>query len=76
MLAAHIDYRRVCKRTIVTIVCSSWLRGRDPSMTLEAFRNLWCHRDTLASVCTVHNGTEDRLDLVLHLSGTVPVHLL
>ena len=49
-------------------VCSSWLRGRDPSMTLEAFRNLWCHRDTLASVRTVHNGMEDKLELVVHLS--------
>ena len=57
-------------------VCSSWLRGRDPSMTLEAFQNLWCHHDTLASVRTVHTGTGDRLELVVHLSDSVPVHLL
>ncbi|KAL3149874.1 hypothetical protein ABBQ38_013239 [Trebouxia sp. C0009 RCD-2024] len=31
-------------------VCSSWLRGRDPSMTLEAFRNLWCNDNNLKSM--------------------------
>ncbi|KAL3161126.1 hypothetical protein ABBQ38_009501 [Trebouxia sp. C0009 RCD-2024] len=49
-------------------VCSSWLRGRDPSMTLEAFRNLWCHRNTLASIHTAHTGTGDKLELVVNLS--------
>ena len=34
-------------------VCSSWLRGRDPSMTLESFQNLWCHNGVLASIRTV-----------------------
>ena len=37
----------------VSGVCSSWLRGRDPNMTLEAFQLLWCHNHTLASVQTV-----------------------
>ncbi|KAL3150195.1 hypothetical protein ABBQ32_000054 [Trebouxia sp. C0010 RCD-2024] len=45
-------------------VCSSWLRGRDPSMTLQAFRDLWCHHDALASIHTAHTGTEDKLELV------------
>ena len=44
-------------------VCSSWLRGRDPSMTLEAFQHLWCHNNTLASIHTAQNGTEERLEL-------------
>ncbi|KAL3141281.1 hypothetical protein ABBQ38_003416 [Trebouxia sp. C0009 RCD-2024] len=56
-------------------VCSSWLRGRDPSMTLEAFRNLWCHRNTLASIHTAHTGTGDKLELVVNLSDMVPVQL-
>ena len=30
-------------------VCSSWLRGRDPGMTLESFQNLWCHNGVLAA---------------------------
>ena len=38
-------------------VCSSWLRGRDPSMTLEAFHSLWCYAGILASVCSVQSGT-------------------
>ena len=39
-------------------VCSSWLRGRDPSMTLESFQNLWCHNGVLASILAVpfHSG--------------------
>ncbi|KAL3158031.1 hypothetical protein ABBQ32_011639 [Trebouxia sp. C0010 RCD-2024] len=47
-------------------VCSGWLRGRDPSMTLEAFKGLWCHHDALASVQTVHTGTGDKLELVMN----------
>ena len=47
-------------------VCSSWLRGRDPSMTLEAFRGLWCHHDALASVHTVQTGTGDKLKIVVN----------
>ncbi len=31
-------------------VCSSWLRGKDPNMTLAAFRSLWCHNGISASV--------------------------
>ncbi|KAL3135291.1 hypothetical protein ABBQ32_007489 [Trebouxia sp. C0010 RCD-2024] len=54
-------------------VCSSWLRGRDPSMTLQAFRDLWCHHDALASIHTAHAGTEDKLELVVNLSDMVPV---
>ncbi|KAL3147137.1 hypothetical protein ABBQ32_002646 [Trebouxia sp. C0010 RCD-2024] len=49
-------------------VCSSWLRGRDPSMTLQAFRDLWCHHDALASIHTAHTGTEDKLELMVNLS--------
>ncbi|KAL3134186.1 hypothetical protein ABBQ32_008101 [Trebouxia sp. C0010 RCD-2024] len=56
-------------------VCSSWLRGRDPSMTLQAFRDLWCHHDALASIHTAHTGTEDKLELVVNLSDMVPVQL-
>ncbi|KAL3140489.1 hypothetical protein ABBQ32_005075 [Trebouxia sp. C0010 RCD-2024] len=57
-------------------VCSSWLRGRDPSMTLQAFRDLWCHHDALASIHTAHTGTEDKLELMVNLdtgSGLWPV---
>ena len=33
-------------------VCSSWLRGKDPSMTLDCFKSMWCHRGALASHCS------------------------
>ena len=56
-------------------VCSSWLRGRDPNMTLEAFQHLWCHNNTLASIHTVQTGTEERLELKVHLSASSPVPL-
>ena len=56
-------------------VCSSWLRGRDPNMTLEAFQHLWCHNNTLASIHTVQAGTEERLELKVHLSASSPVPL-
>ena len=56
-------------------VCSSWLRGRDPSMSMEAFQQLWCHNSTLASVHTVLTGTEERLELCVHLSDSSPVPL-
>ena len=49
-------------------VCSSWLRGRDPSMTLEKFQHLWCHNHTLASIDTLQTGTNERLELRVHLS--------
>ncbi len=41
-----------CNENIKQIsgVCSSWLRGKDPSMTLAAFQSLWCHNNILASV--------------------------
>ena len=57
-------------------VCSSWLRGKDPSMTLDCFTSMWCHRGALASVRTVQTGMEDKLDLVVHLSHSSPVLLL
>ncbi|KAL3151902.1 hypothetical protein ABBQ32_001033 [Trebouxia sp. C0010 RCD-2024] len=47
----------------------------DPSMTLQAFRDLWCHHDALASIHTAHTGTEDKLELVVNLSDMVPVQL-
>ncbi len=56
-------------------VCSSWLRGKDPSMTLAAFRSLWCHNHTLAFVTSPSGDVEDRLEMQLHLSATCPVLL-
>ncbi|DBB04266.1 TPA: hypothetical protein ACH3X1_013285 [Trebouxia sp. C0004] len=44
-------------------LCSSWPRGKDPSMTLGAFQHLWCHNHALASVHTVETGPEGRLEL-------------
>jgi len=58
-------------------VCSSWLRGKDPSMTLDCFKSMWCHRGALASVRTVQaEMEEDKLELVVHLSDSSPVLLL
>jgi len=54
-------------------VCSSWSRGKDPSMTLAAFQSLWCHNNILASVTSLSGDVEDRLELQLHLSATCPV---
>ncbi len=54
-------------------ICSSWLKGKDPSMTLPAFQ--WCHNNMLASVTSPSGDVEDRLDLQLHLSATCPVLL-
>jgi len=54
-------------------VCSSWLKGKDPSMTLASFQSLWCHTNTLASVTSPSGDVEDRLELQLHLSATCPV---
>ena len=56
-------------------VCSSWLRGRDPSMTLESFQNLWCHNGVLASIRTVQSGTGEKLELICDLSASYPVAL-
>ncbi|KAL0038488.1 hypothetical protein WJX77_008030 [Trebouxia sp. C0004] len=56
-------------------LCSSWLRGKDPSMTLGAFQHLWCHNHALASVHTVETGPEGRLELRVHLSTSSPVPL-
>ncbi|KAL0038486.1 hypothetical protein WJX77_008030 [Trebouxia sp. C0004] len=56
-------------------LCSSWLRGNDPSMTLGAFQHLWCHNHALASVHTIQTGPEGRLELRVHLSASSPVPL-
>ena len=57
-------------------VCSSWLRGKDPSMTLDYFKSMWCHRGALASLLTVQaEMEEDKLELVVHLSDSSPVLL-
>ncbi|DBB04708.1 TPA: hypothetical protein ACH3X1_012762 [Trebouxia sp. C0004] len=56
-------------------LCSSWLRGKDPSMTLGAFQHLWCHVHALASVHNVQTGPEGRLELRVHLSASSPVPL-
>ena len=63
------------KKKKISGVCSSWLRGRDPSMTLEAFQHLWCHNHTLASIHTVQTSTEERLELKVHLSDSSSVPL-
>ena len=55
-------------------VCSDWLRGRDPSMTLQKFRELWCHNNVLASVA--QHSSDGRLELRLHLSASCLVSLL
>ena len=47
------------KKKKVAGVCSAWLRGRDPSMTVSAFQSLWCHGDVMASV----QGIDGQLDL-------------
>ncbi len=72
----HNDWTK-CNDDIKQIsgVCSSWSRGKDPSMTLAAFRSLWCHNNTLASVTSPSGDVEDRLELQLHLSATCPVLL-
>ncbi|DBA69810.1 TPA: hypothetical protein ACH3X2_14309 [Trebouxia sp. C0005] len=56
-------------------VCSSWLRGKDPNMTLAAFQSLWCYNGVLASVTSPSGDVENRLELQLHLSATCPVLL-
>ena len=44
-------------------VCSSWLTGKYPSMTLAAFQSLWCHNNMLASVTSPSGIVEDWLEL-------------
>ena len=56
-------------------VCSSWLRGRDPSMTLEAFQSLWCHDGILASIRGVQSCTGANLELDYDLSASYLVAL-
>ena len=41
-------------------------------MTLAAFRSLWCHNNSLASVTLPSGDIEDRLELQLHLSALPP----
>ena len=58
-------------------VCSSWLRGKDPSMTLDCFTSMWCHRGALTSFRTVRaEMEEEKLELVVHLSVSSHVLLL
>ena len=60
----------------VSGVCSEWLRGRDPCMTLEAFQSRWCCNGALASVTTVLDSYgRQRLELQLKLSASCPVQL-
>jgi len=72
----HNDWTK-CNDNIKQIsgVCSSWLRGKDPSMTLAAFQSFWCHNGTLASVTSPSGAVDGRLELQLHLSATCPVLL-
>ena len=72
----HNDWTK-CNNNIKQIsgVCSSWSRGKDPSMTLAAFQSLWCHNGTLASVTSPSGDVDGRLELQLHLSATCPVLL-
>ncbi|CAL8465738.1 g5274 [Coccomyxa elongata] len=51
-------------------VLSDWLRGRDPKLTREAFRERWCHRDIL---CVL--GAEPDAQLLIHWSAQHPVPL-
>ena len=66
-----------CNNDVRQVVglCSSWLRGRDPSMTLESFQNLWCHNGVLASIRTVQSGTGEKLELICDLFASCPVAL-
>ena len=72
----HQDWAK-CNDNIKQIsgVCSSWLRGKDPSMTLAAFQSLWCHNSVLASVTLPSGDVGGRLELQLHLSASCPVLL-
>ncbi len=60
---------------LISGVCSSWLRGKDPSMSLAAFQSLWCRNNILASVTSPSGDVEDRFELQLHLSPTCHVLL-
>ncbi|CAL8462154.1 g1685 [Coccomyxa elongata] len=51
-------------------VLSDWLRGRDPKLTREEFRERWCHRDVL---CVL--GAEPDAQLLIHWSAHHPVPL-
>ena len=60
----------------VSGVCSEWLRGRDPSMTLEAFQNRWCYSGALASVTAgLDSNGRQQFELQLKLSASCPVQL-
>ena len=60
----------------VSGVCSEWLRGRDPSMTLEAFQDRWCYNGVLASVNIVETSLgRQQLELQVKLSSSCPVQL-
>ena len=68
----HHDWAK-CSDNIKQVagVCCTWLRGRDPSMAVSAFEDLWCHRGVMASVQRI----DGQLDLRLHLSASCPVSL-
>jgi len=63
------------KKEQISGVCSSWLRGKDPRMTLAAFQSFWCHNGILASVTSPSGDVDGRLELQSHLSATCPVLL-
>jgi hypothetical protein len=56
----------------LTSVCSSWFRGRDPRMSLDAFRARWCAIGA-GALCEVRGGGSA---LVVRLSTTAPVPFL
>ena len=68
----HHDWAK-CNDNIrqVAGVCSTWLRGRDPNMTVGTFESLWCHHDMMASVQEI----DGQLDLRLRLSASCPISL-
>ena len=51
-------------------VLSDWLRGRDPQLTREAFRDRWCHRDVLCAL-----GAAPDAQLVIRWGAQHPVPL-
>jgi hypothetical protein len=53
----------------------SWFRGRDPTTTLEQFRDAWCVRGVLASVSLASIQPSPRYALAVNLTvDSVPGH--